>query len=74
MAGRNFWAEKDGEGWRVREEGLTDATTRHATREDAWEAAKARAQALKGGAFLADENGELRERAWFGDLPRDMKI
>ena len=74
MVGRNFWAVKEGEGWIVREEGLPDQTTRHSSQEEAWAAANERAAALKGEAFLADENGEICERKWHGELPRDIKI
>ena len=74
MVGRNFWAVKEGEGWIVKEEGLPDQTSRHGSQEEAWAAAQARAAELKGEAFLADENGEICERQWFGELPRDIKI
>ena len=74
MVGRNFWAVKDGEGWVVKEEGLPDQTTSHASQEEAWAAANARAAELKGEAFLADENGEVCDRKWYGELPRDIKI
>ena len=74
MVGRNFWAVRDGEAWVVREEGLPEETTRHSSQEEAWSAANARAQELKGEAFLADENGEICERKWYGELPRDIKI
>ena len=74
MVGRNFWAlEEDGR-WLVREEGLPDQTTRHDTREQAWAAANERAAELKGEAFLADEKGEILDRKWYGELPRDIKI
>ena len=74
MVGRNFWAVKEGEGWIVREEGLPDQTTRHSTQEEAWATANERAAALQGEAFLADEAGEICERKWHGELPRDIKI
>ncbi len=74
MVGRNFWAVKQGDGWIVKEEGLPDQTTSHGSRDEAWAAARARAAELKGDAFLADENGEICDRKWFGDLPRDIKI
>jgi len=73
MVGRNFWAVKEGEGWIVREEGLPDQTTRHSTQEEAWATANERAAALQGEAFLADETGEICERKWHGELPRDIK-
>ena len=74
MVGRNFWAVKDGDVWIVREEGLPEQTTRHSSREEAWKAANDRAAELKGEAFLADENGQVAERRWHGDQPRDIKI
>ena len=74
MVGRNFWAVKEGDGWIVREEGLPDQTTRHSDRETAWQTAKARAAELQGEAFLADEDGEVEERAWYGEQPRDLGI
>ena len=74
MVGRNFWAVKTGGGWVVREEGLPEECSTHASAEEAWATAKARAAELKGEAFLSDEDGEIRAREWFGELPRDIKI
>jgi hypothetical protein len=72
MVGRNFWAVKHPEGWVVREEGLPDSTTSHTSAEDAWAAARERAAALHGEAFLQDEDGEIRERENFRELPKDF--
>jgi hypothetical protein len=74
MVGRNFWAVKKGGDWVVREEGLPDQTTRHSSREEAWAVAKERAEELQGEAFLADEAGEVEEREWYGEQPRDLGI
>jgi hypothetical protein len=74
MVERNFWAVPEGEGWIVKEEGLPAETTSHPSREEAWAAANARAQALGGEAFLADEEGAVSERKYYGQQPRDMKI
>lgn len=73
MSGRNFWAVKQASGWIVREEGLPDETTHHADREEAWQAANERAASCQGEAFLQDENGELIDRQWHGQQPRDFK-
>ena len=73
MVGRNFWAVADGDQWKVYEEGLPEQTTRHPGQEEAWDAAKARAAELKGEAFLQDADGAVLDRAWFGELPRDIK-
>jgi hypothetical protein len=71
MSGRNFWAEKQGDGWIVREEGLPDETTTHASPDEAWAAANERAASCGGEAFLQDDNGALIDRQWHGALPRD---
>lgn len=71
MSGRNFWAVPDGGGWIVREEGLPDETTRHATREEAWSVANQRAESCQGEAFLQDDDGAVLDRRWHGRLPRD---
>lgn len=72
MVGRNFWAVKQADGWEVREEGLPDQSTRHASEEEAWAAARERAAALHGEAFLQDENGEICGREDFRELPKDF--
>ena len=74
MVGRNFWAVRSGGSWVVREEGLPDECSTHASEAEAWQTAKERAAELKGEAFLADDDGAIRDRQWFGDLPRDIKI
>lgn len=72
MSGRNFWAAPDGDKWIVREEGLPDQTSSHASRDEAWTAANARAEACGGEAFLQDESGEVLDRRWHGRQPRDF--
>lgn len=74
MVGRNFWALKEGDRWIVREEGLPDQTTSHATEAEAWEVANTRAAELEGEAFLADEEGAIRDRKWHGQQPPDIKV
>ena len=73
MVGRNFWAEKNEGGWIVREEGLPDQTTKHASQDEAWKVANERAASCHGEAFLTDEDGEIADRQWHGLQPRDMK-
>ena len=74
MVGRNFWAVPAGDGWEVRQEGLPDATSRHASRDEAWEAANARAKQCHGEAYLGDGAGGCAERASHRVMPRKMKI
>lgn len=73
MVGRNFWAVSDGADWLVYEEGLPDRTSSHATMEEAWAVANRRAAELKGEAFLRGADGNILDRQWHGDLPRDIR-
>lgn len=73
MVGRNFWAVSNAGGWVVYEEGLPEQTTAHGDRDEAWAVANERAAELKGEAFLRDADGNLLDRRWHGDLPRDIK-
>jgi hypothetical protein len=73
MVGRNFWVVGEGESWEVRQEGLPDKTTRHASIAEAWEAAKAGARDCHGEAFLADGEGGHSDYACFRQLPRKIK-
>ena len=74
MSGRNFWAVADGDEWMVYEEGLPDQTTRHTTRGEAWALANRKAAELHGEAFLQEADGNLIDRAWYGQLPRDISL
>jgi hypothetical protein len=74
MVGRNFWAMPSGEGWEVRQEGLPDKTTRHASRDEAWEEANARARDCHGEAYLGDGAGGCVEQKCYRTMPRKMKI
>jgi hypothetical protein len=74
MVGRNFWAVPAEEGWEVRQEGLPDATSRHANRDEAWQAANERAKACHGEAYLGDGAGGCVERASHRVMPRKIKI
>ena len=73
MVGRNFWAVADGGEWLVYEEGLPDRTTRHASRDEDWAVANARAAELKGEAFLQEADGALADRRRYGDFPSEIK-
>lgn len=73
MVGRNFWVSPRGEGWEVRQEGLPDQTTRHATREEAWEQANLRAADCHGEVFLQDGEGGAADHECHRELPRKIK-
>lgn len=70
MVGRNFWVIEEGEGWEVRQEGLPDKTSRHSSREEAWEAANARARDCHGEVFESDGAGGYSDYACHRALPR----
>ena len=72
MVGRNFWAVQQDGDWLVREEGLPDRTTRHASEDEAWKVAKERAAALHGEAFLQNQDGEICARQSFRRMPPDF--
>jgi hypothetical protein len=74
MVGRNFWVVAAESEWEVRQEGLPDKTTRHATREEAWAAANERARDCHGEVFLTDGEGAAAGYACHRELPRKIKI
>lgn len=74
MVGRNFWVVAGRSGWEVRQEGLPDRTTRHATREEAWAAANARASECHGEVFLAEGEGGVGDHACHRELPRKTTV
>jgi len=74
MVGRNFWVVERPDGWEVRQEGLPDKTTRHPSREEAWESANARARDCHGEVFLDDGAGGVAAHECHRELPRKTKI
>jgi len=74
MVGRNFWVAEQADGWEVRQEGLPHKTTRHSSREEAWEQANLRAADCHGEAFLDDGEGGVADHASHRYLPRKAKI
>jgi hypothetical protein len=74
MVGRNFWVIEEGESWEVRQEGLPGKTSRHSSREEAWEVANAGARACHGEAFLSDGDGGYSEHQSHRTLPRKAGI
>ncbi len=74
MVGRNFWVVEEEGAWQVRQEGLPAKTSRHSSREEAWEIANARARDCHGEAFLSDGEGGYSDYACHRKLPRKTKI
>jgi hypothetical protein len=74
MVGRNFWVIEQDEGWEVRQEGLPEKTSRHQSREEAWDVANARARDCHGEVFVSDGAGGYSEHACHRTLPRKARI
>ena len=74
MVGRNFWVAEQGDGWEVRQEGLPRETSRHATRDEAWQEANRRAAECHGEVFLDDGQSGVADHACHRNLPRKTKI
>lgn len=74
MVGRNFWVVEEVGGWEVRQEGLPAKTSRHSSREEAWEVANARARDCHGEAFLGDGDGGYSDHACHRTMPSKAKI
>jgi hypothetical protein len=74
MVGRNFWVIEEGESWEVRQEGLPGKTSRHSSREEAWEIANARARDCHGEVFLSDGEGGHSDHASHRVMPRKASI
>ncbi|MDB5721253.1 MAG: hypothetical protein JWP15_1871 [Alphaproteobacteria bacterium] len=73
MVGRNFWVAQSAQDWEVRQEGLPDKTTRHASRDEAWIVANQRARDCHGEVFFDDGAGGHSDYACYRELPRKMK-
>ena len=74
MVGRNFWVIEDDEGWAVRQEGLPDKTSRHPSRDEAWQVANERARDCHGEVFVSDGAGGYSDYACHRSLPRKAGI
>lgn len=74
MVGRNFWVIEEGEGWEVRQEGLPDKTSRHSSREEAWDVANERAGNCHGEVFVSDGAGGYSDYACHRALPRKASL
>ena len=72
MVGRIFWVGEEDGSWEVRQVGLPDKTTRHASRDEAWEVANARAAGCHGEVFLDDGQGGHSDYAGHRALPRKI--
>lgn len=70
---KNYWTSKSDEGWSVKKEGSTRASSNHSTQADAWTEARRLARGSGGEAFLKGENGKIRARNTYGKDPYPPK-
>lgn len=70
---KDYWTTKHPDGWQVKGEGNSRATSVHSTQSEAWDEAKGRAREAGGEAYLTGKNGQIRERNTYGYDPEKSK-
>ena len=69
LMGSNFWASKRTDGWAVKKQGTTRASSVHETQADAWAETRRLARGSGGEAYLKGGNGRIRARNTYGKEP-----
>ncbi|GGL64274.1 DUF2188 domain-containing protein [Wenxinia marina] len=72
MADGDYWTTRHEDGWQVKREGASRASSVHGTQAEAWEECKRLARGAKCEAYLQGEDGQIRERNTYGHDPRDI--
>ena len=70
---KNYWTSKTDNGWSVKKEGSSRASSNHSTQADAWIEARRLARGSGGEAYLKGENGQIRVRNTYGKDPYPPK-
>jgi hypothetical protein len=73
MSSDNFWTTKHANGWAVKKEGASRASSIHGTQKEAWASTKEKARSSGGEALLQGKNGQIRERNTYGKDPYPPK-
>lgn len=71
--GNNYWTTKHSDGWAVKREGASRASSVHETQADAWKETKRLARGSEGEALLQGQNGQIRTRNTYGKDPYPPK-
>lgn len=66
---RNYWTTPHSNGWAVKREGSSRATSVHMTQAEAWNEARRRARGVGGEALLQGKNGRIRTRNTYRSDP-----
>ena len=69
----NYSTTKHDDGWAVKREGTSRATTVYENQEDAWTEARRRARGAGGEAYLQGRDGRIRARNTYGKDPYPPK-
>ncbi|WP_353641025.1 DUF2188 domain-containing protein [Mesorhizobium sp. WSM2239] len=70
---KNYWTTKSSDGWAVKKEGSTRASSVHTTQAEAWSEARRLARGAGSEAFLKDSDGKIRARNSYGNDPYPPK-
>lgn len=70
---KNVWAVGSKEGWAVKREGASRASSSYRTQTEAWSAAQRMAKESRGDAILQGLSGQIRERSSYGNSPKKTK-
>jgi hypothetical protein len=65
----NYWAAKRSDGWAVKKEGATRASSVHDNQSEAWGEARRLARGAGGEAYLKGHDGKIRARNTYGKDP-----
>ncbi|MBD2842938.1 DUF2188 domain-containing protein [Erythrobacter rubeus] len=71
--GKDYWTAPHKDGWQVKREGASRATSVHKTQAEAWAETKSRARDAQSEAYLQNQEGRIRERNTYGNDPRKTK-
>lgn len=69
----NYWTTKHQDGWAVKKEGASRASSVHGTQAEAWQETKRLARGSEGEALLQGQNGKIRARNTYGKDPYPPK-
>jgi hypothetical protein len=70
---KDYWTTPHPDGWQVKREGASRATSVHRTQEEAWIETRSRARGAGGEAYLQGRKGQIRERNTYGYDPEKTK-
>jgi hypothetical protein len=71
--GKNYWTTKHSEGWAVKKEGASRASSVHSTQAEAWSETRRLARGAKSEALLQGSDGQIRARNTYGSDPYPPK-